>query len=455
MINAAEVNRLILQGDVMEKISEIESQSINCIITSFPYWALRDYEQDGQWGLEIDYREYLARLRGLMKELKRVLTLDGSCWINLGDTYAGGDAHSDWSQDESKPGSKIGYSKERAEKQGFKSKVKKNHFAAKSLYGIPERFYIQCIDDGWVARNFIPWIKPNAMPSSVDDRLTNIWERVFFFTKNSGNPILWRHKKKGVWFNEKPKINFFNNGEQGYHWEWVTTPTESTRTSLYNGFDYYFELDAIREQPLTTLNTPKKRISAIQGQQTFLGPGENKKQSKSVAIPGQAPHGISRNRIKGLKDYDNKQDQYVTLDGKPDTTKVGFNERWKYKAHPNEPPGNLSIKERMAYARKMEGKDHDGCLNNPKGRNPGDIFIINTRPFVEAHFATFPYDLPLKILKCSCPPDGIVLDPFFGAGTTAVAAEMIGRRWMGIELNPDYIKLAQKRLKPFKNEKLV
>jgi len=95
------------------------------------------------------------------------------------------------------------------------------------------------------------------------------------------------------------------------------------------------------------------------------------------------------------------------------------------------------------------------CLNNPLGKNPGDVFVINTKPFVDAHFATFPLDLPTKILKCACPPDGFVLDPFFGSGTVGVAAEKLGMNWIGIELKKEYVSdIITKRLDKHKNERL-
>jgi len=93
--------------------------------------------------------------------------------------------------------------------------------------------------------------------------------------------------------------------------------------------------------------------------------------------------------------------------------------------------------------------------NNPAGKNPGDVFKINPRPFPEAHFATFPIDLPLKILKCACAPNGFVLDPFFGSGTVGMAAEKLGLNWIGIELKTEYIEMARKRLKPYENQKII
>src|SRR3990167_2282333 len=158
-------NRTILQGDVLEKIKEIPDESIDCIISSPPYWGLRDYGVEGQWGLEPDFHEYLAKMRTLMNELKRVLKKTGSCWINLGDCYGSHRSNED--------------NLMRSEKQ---EQAPVSNYE-KSRLGIPERFYIQCIDDGWKARNHISWYKENAMPSSVKDRFTNKWESIFFFVK--------------------------------------------------------------------------------------------------------------------------------------------------------------------------------------------------------------------------------------------------------------------------------
>jgi len=140
-------------------------------------WGLRDYKVKGQWGLEKDFREYLEKMQQFMDLVKVVLKKTGSCWINLGDTYAGGVTHSDFS----------GLPKERErpwqEGHRFKSDHKKNQVQTKSQFGIPQRFYADCIDNDWVARNFIPWIKDNSMPNSVKDRFTNKWEPLMFFVK--------------------------------------------------------------------------------------------------------------------------------------------------------------------------------------------------------------------------------------------------------------------------------
>jgi len=155
---------------------------------------------------------------------------------------------------------------------------------------------------------------------------------------------------------------------------------------------------------------------------------------------------------KDRKGNPNKQDVTLGADGKPLQNYKGFNDRWRKKKE-NEPDNKFRLVNRIKDARD-EGGDHDHCLDDPKGKNPGDVFFINPRPFPEAHFATFPVNLPLKILKCACPKDGTVLDPFFGAGTVGVAAEQLALNWIGIELKQEYIDIARKRLLSYQNERL-
>ena len=170
------MNRQILHGDVLDKVKEIPDESIDTIISSPPYWGLRDYGVKGQLGLEPDFRDYLKTMSEIMAQLKRVLKKTGSCWINLGDTYGGFAAAQNWND------LKEDFQRPHREKKKFQAETKKPF--PKSRVGIPERFYINCIDEGWIARNHIPWYKSNSMPSSVKDRFTNKWESIFFFVKN-------------------------------------------------------------------------------------------------------------------------------------------------------------------------------------------------------------------------------------------------------------------------------
>jgi len=387
-------NRTILIGDVIEKLRELPSDSIDTVISSPPYWNMRDYGIPGQWGLEPDFRDYLKKMGEFMDGIKRVLKSTGSVWINLGDSY-----------------------------MPDKSKVL-----------MPERFAVMCRDNGWIVRNHIPWVKANAMPTSVKDRFRNMWESIFFMVKTG---------------------------------------------------KYYFNLDGVRE-PTVTKQSPKwnRRI-------------RDAKKLRQMGLDGAILMAIASDfEIENYVDARNKPKQDMTLDGtgKPNPTYKGFNDRWakaKEEIYGNDDRGSRrsrvrafadlkhdvpgqpkqtikknrenglpdfkpvnyeSIRERVNDNRE-NGDDHEvGLPTSEKGKNPGDVFHINPRPFVEAHFATFPVALPEKIISCACPPDGIVLDPFFGAGTVGLAAEKLGRRWIGIEINDKYVDLAKKRLAKYKNE---
>ena len=380
-------NRTILRGDVLEKLAEIPDGAIDCIISSPPYWGLRDYGVEGQLGLEPDFHDYLRTMSRIMDELKRVLKGTGSCWINLGDTYAG-------------RGKGDGYDGKSKESWSFDKKPRlKNNVTEKSRMGIPERFYINCIDSGWIARNHIPWYKANAMPSSVKDRFTNKWESVFFFAK----------KQK-----------------------------------------YYFNLDAVREKTITDSKPFNLRVREAKR-------GHSEAKLTGDMSEAEDERYDSRGEIK-------KQDQTLGADGKPKQNYKGFNERWKegkWQKHYDENGNCLGCGKHWSkhtVSERAKGsmsevikRTEDIVWCNPKGKNPGDVFFINPKPFPEAHFATFPVELPLRILRCACPPGGIVLDPFFGAGTVGVAAEQMGLRWCGIELSEKYVSIAEKRLEKYRN----
>ncbi|MBK7380735.1 MAG: site-specific DNA-methyltransferase [Ignavibacteriales bacterium] len=170
-----ELNKIIC-GDTLETVKTFSDESIDCVITSPPYWQLRDYGWTGQWGLEKTYQEYLDKMIVLMAELKRVLKPTGTMWINLGDSYNG-----------NKEGSthQISVKKDLNENQSGLSKKCQNNIPNKSLILIPHRFAIRCVDElGLILRNDIIWAKRNGMPESVTDRFSKKHEFFFFFVKN-------------------------------------------------------------------------------------------------------------------------------------------------------------------------------------------------------------------------------------------------------------------------------
>lgn len=303
-----EVNKII-EGNALQMLKTLPDKSIDCCITSPPYWGLRDYGHDEQLGNEKTFKEFIDNLCNIFDEIKRVLKDEGTCFVNLGDTYAGSGGWSEFKET-------WGATKQLKNKSSniVYSKIRKESVPNKCLNLIPERFAIEMIDRGWILRNQIIWHKPNQMPNSVADRFTVDFEKIFFFVK------------KGK---------------------------------------YYFE------QQLDPYTEPLDRWA------------------------GQM--------IRG--DYKTKTDQF-------------------------------SIQERNG--RNMRP--------NPEGKNMRTVWSINTDPTSEAHFATYPQRLVERMIKAGCPINGIVIDPFFGSGTTGIYARKVERNFVGIELNPEYVEIAKKRL---------
>jgi len=144
----------ILVGDVLDRLSEISDGSVQCCVTSPPYWGLRDYGNDGQLGLEATPELYVENMVSVFREVRRVLADDGVCWLNLGDSYNGS-------------GRKI------------------NTLKPKDLVGIPWRVAFALQADGWWLRQDIIWHKPNPMPEPAYGRCTKAHEYLFLLTKNA------------------------------------------------------------------------------------------------------------------------------------------------------------------------------------------------------------------------------------------------------------------------------
>jgi DNA modification methylase len=169
------VRNEVIYGDSLENVKKIDDSSVNCVITSPPYFQLRDYGFPGQWGLEPTYQEYLEHLWELMDEIWRVLREDGTVWVNLGDSYSGS------------CGMGSQYDKKHAKGMQIIKQFDKGRaleIPNKSLMLIPHRFAIGCIDRGWIVRNDIIWAKRNGMPESVTDRFSKKHEYFFFMVKN-------------------------------------------------------------------------------------------------------------------------------------------------------------------------------------------------------------------------------------------------------------------------------
>lgn len=304
-----------LSGDCRDILPTLPSDSFDCIVTSPPYWGLRDYGVEGQIGLEPTMQGYLDTMVSICRELRRVLKPEGTFWLNIGDSYnnrtkvratshqpaINGFAGDNWS--------------ERAKRGGVQMSVNDGGLKQKDLCMIPNRLAILLQECGWYVRSEIIWAKPNTMPESVRDRPTTAHEKVWLLTKSAR---------------------------------------------------YFYDAAAVKE--------PMAAASAARYKYSFGG----------------------------------TKNEHLKASDKP-TAVVGLREQ-------------------------------------TDGRNARNVWTITPKPFKGAHFAVMPPDLAERCIKAGCPVGGTVLDPFGGAGTTALAAERVGRNATLIELNPAYREIAQQRV---------
>ena len=302
----------ILEGDVIERLRDLPDESVHCVVTSPPYWNMRDYGVSGQLGLEATPEAFVEKMVQVFEDVRRVLRADGTLWLNLGDTYA------------ANRGTQPAPTNTR-NKSGHTGGQRVGSLKSKDLVGIPWRVALALQDAGWWLRSEIIWHKTNAMPESCTDRPSRVHETVFLLAKSA---------------------------------------------------TYHYDADAIRE-PLR----PK----------TFTTFGHDHK-------------------AKAQDDGD-----FVKA------------ANWSKRVQTRKPR-----------------VDDDG---NPVGANKKTVWPIAAQKFKEAHFATFPEALVEPCIKAGCPAGGIVLDPFFGSGTTGLVAKQLGRDFIGIELNPAYIAIAEDRLR--------
>lgn len=175
-IHYADDQITLWHGDTLATLRKMQSESVNCVVTSPPYYGLRDYGEPGQYGLESTPAEYVATMRAVFAEIRRVLAADGTLWLNLGDTYAG----------KANAGASVGMTR-RADRAELIPDRRNTTAEApyKSLLMLPERVAWGLVEDGWTLRNRIVWNKPNAMPESVGDRFAARHESVFLFARSS------------------------------------------------------------------------------------------------------------------------------------------------------------------------------------------------------------------------------------------------------------------------------
>ncbi|TPM41564.1 site-specific DNA-methyltransferase [Mesorhizobium sp. B2-3-4] len=374
----------ILEGDCRAMLADLADGSVNCCVTSPPYFGLRDYGVDGQIGLEDTPDAFIAEMVSVFREVRRVLRDDGTLWINLGDSYAGS-----WGaqghritegDDPSWHGSQIKNHPKRASRTGT---IRQEGLKPKDLIGIPWMVAFALRADGWYLRQDIIWHKPNPMPESVTDRCTKAHEYLFLLTKSQR---------------------------------------------------YYFNAEAIAEERTSDEDSSTFRGGAYVGGAIDNGtmgkravPGNVKRPQAQRAAQLAEQHGLTDAHIAAIRSVG------ITDAGKARVTQDGTGK--------NDPVVQALADE----AKAVLGGYYREFLISAK-RNKRSVWTVATQPFKEAHFATFPPELIDPCIKAGCPVGGTVLDPFGGAGTTGLVADRLQRNAILIELNPAYADIARRRI---------
>lgn len=485
------------------------SDFVDMVITSPPYWNLRSYNVDGQIGIEVHPNQYISKMVEVGREIRRVLKPTGSYYLNLGDTFWGGGMRRPGNDNPFQLETEK-QRQEIKEKIGGQLKPDGKWLQPKQLLLIPSRVAVALQNDGFILRSDLVWAKGNPLPTPVQDRYNTTYEHVFFFTKerryyfdldairipHSSKPLLKKDDtitatldgmkiKKGwdnkdaKWakcdddhinkqFTDKHDMHYDGTGyhplgknlgdvfesnedsqEIQQHIQALYKKYQNSQREIYEGSKYKNQKGMQATSLTETLTTLRKVAKEYVDENNLTG-------SVAEAILDYAHNNAGHPLGKTVGDvlsYDNSK--YLS-------------------------------KEQEASVRQGFTKDRDPAdFRNPIGRNPGDILRVNTKPFSGSHFAVFNQDLLLTPMKASCPErvckkcgmpkvritdfdengkkvitwedwcncnagyePGIVLDPFMGSGTVALLATKMNRRWIGIELNPEYIEIAKKRLRP-------
>jgi len=203
----------IYHGDSRQVLENLPDESVHCVVTSPPYWGLRDYGHDGQMGLEETPAAFIAGMVELFGQVRRVLRTDGTCWINMGDSYAasGATGHGGFDGNNKNPDGTARQNRQAGSKWA-RGRTAVCGLKPKDLCGIPWRLALALQADGWWLRQDIIWPKPNPMPESVTDRCTKAHEYVFLMTKAA------RYYYDADAVREKPTTAGLRQGGDGYSW---------------------------------------------------------------------------------------------------------------------------------------------------------------------------------------------------------------------------------------------
>ena len=378
----------IIIADVLDGLAQLPDESVQMCVTSPPYFGLRDYGQDGQIGLEKTPEEYVAKMVDVFREVRRVLRKDGTVWLNLGDSYA---AHN---------GGTHGYNDGRKNRDKRRAAGVYHGLKPKDLIGIPWRVAFALQADGWYLRQDIIWHKPNPMPESVTDRCTKAHEYVFLLSKSAR---------------------------------------------------YFYDHVAVMEEA-ASVQPPR-----CFGRREYKKAQEEKghKGAREVALStGQGTEHSAGNhygRVFGGHTTRNRRSVW-TVATKPlksahfavfppaliePCIKAGTSARG---ACPEcGAPWERSVDTKRAPRRSVDSRHGKEANASAQGQLSTQRWDEPNRTTTTGWRAT---------CKCGAgePVPCVVLDPFFGAGTTGVVSKRLGRDCIGIELNPEYAAMAEARI---------
>lgn len=419
------------QGDAAEVLRGMPANSVHMAMCSPPYYGLRDYGVDGQIGLEDSLDEYIEELLEVASELRRVLRDDGSWWLNLGDSFAGSwgaqskDDEANHRDRDTYPG---------------KNPARSGTIRRKSKMLIPHRVAIALEDAGWVVRADCPWVKPNPMPHPVKDRLHEHKEFVFHLTPE---PDYWfdldaiREPHKETSLNREASC-FHSSGSQSQ-----ASPNEQRQREGVV-MDAEDALHPNGKNPGDVLEIPVKAFPeahfAVYPPELCETPIKSSCPQTVCAVCG-TPYerdvdeipvwerdrtDIEREQLKkALERYDESD---LTEEHLEAVRRVGFNDAGYTEVH--------------QVGLGKAGEDAEILAREAKDVLGGYFREITLTAHETAGWSQ----------SCDCPvvgdytEPGIVLDPFAGAGTTCLVAKRLGRRFVGIELNEEYVAMAQKRI---------
>lgn len=434
----------IIQGDALTRLKELPSESVDCCITSPPYFGLRDYGVDGQIGLEESPEAYVSKLAEVFREVRRVLKKEGTLWLNLGDSYASSGKNSPPSDKSTLNGGK-GVGPNEKVMNGLGRAPTPDNCKPKDLIGIPWMVAFALRADGWYLRQDIIWSKNNCMPESVTDRCTKSHEYLFLFAKSQRyyfdseaikepsvtNDPRRPYTSKGAWemdgrapeqihSGERRAGNDFSKRNKRSVWQVNTVPYREAHFATFP--------EKLIE-PCILAGTSEK------GYCPACGKAWIRQVEKSRATYQKTDDPTINTGRKGMNRYrEGESDKYVL-------------------AIPQSELADMLKKAAMGKEAETEARfgskwAHWIRTDSSGARVPtfADAKEIYELLGVEIPFDGEPGDW-LPSCSCSCDPvPAVVLDPFFGAGTTGLVAKKLGRRFIGIELNEAYIGMAQKRV---------